>query len=161
MLQELKKFILGFPDNFGFEYNDEVFLQGLKFSCQESYPWKNRKQRRKFFDRLYAQETADSYQKILEWTTVFHHEKTHICYSKGLILRLSSLMMISSGLILIVLQLALPSIVFAGIGILMLVGDAWFSRRGSKNHESLIMMTVLLNMLSDQALEEEELRKAS
>jgi hypothetical protein len=161
MLQELKKFILGFPDNFGFEFNDDVFLQGLKFSCQENYPWKNSKQRRKFFDRLYANETADSYQKILEWTTVFHHEKTHICYSAGLLLRLSSLMMISSGLILIALHLALPSIVFAGIGILMLVADAWFRRKGSKNHESLIMMTVLLNMLTDQAMEEEELRKAS
>jgi hypothetical protein len=161
MLQELKKFILGFPDNFGFEFTDEVFLQGLKFSCQESYPWKNSKQRRRFFDRLYANETADSYQKILEWTTVYHHEKTHICYSKGLLLRLSSLMMISSGLILIALHLALPSLVFAGIGILMLVADVWFRRRGSKNHESLIMMTVLLNMLTDQALEEEELRKAS
>jgi hypothetical protein len=161
MLQELKKFILGFPDNFGFELNNEVFLQGLKFSCQESYPWKNGKQRRHFFDRLYAHETADSYQKILEWTTVFYHEQTHICYSKGLILRLSSLMMISSGLILIALQLALPSLVFACTGILMLVGDVWFRRRGSKNHETLIMMTILLNMLTDQALEKEELRKAS
>ena len=161
MLQELRKFILGFPDNFGFEFNDKVVLRGLKFSCQENYPWKNRKQRRKFFDRLYANETADSYQKILEWTTVYHYEKTHICYSKGLILRLSSLMMISSGLILIALQRALPSVVFAVVGILMLVGDVWFRRRGLKNHESLIMMTVLLNMLTDQALEKEELKKAS
>lgn len=156
MLHELRKFILGYPDNFGFEFDEEIFLQGLKFSCQEKYPWETKKQMGKYFDKLYEHESSESYQQIIELETRLHYEKVHIFYSRALVLRLSSLVMISAGLILIALQLTLPSIVFAGTGILMLLGDAIFRRKGSKSHESLVMLTMLLKFLIEQVEEKNQ-----
>ena len=121
MLQELRDFISGYPDNFGFQFSEEVFLPGLKFSFKEKYPWKNHRQMKAFFDKLYTLGTPVCYQKIIEWETILQQECTHIYYSRALLLRFSSLIMISAGMILIALQFALPSIVFAGAGIIMLI----------------------------------------
>jgi len=150
MLQELRNFILGYPDNFGFQFDDEVFLQGLKFSHKEKYPWKSRKEMKGFFEKLYAHKSADSYQKIIEWKTILHQEQIHIFHSMALILRLSSLIMISAGLVLIALQFALPSVVFVSTGILMLICDAWLRRRASKSRQSWILITGLLKTLLEQ-----------
>ncbi len=150
MLQELKNLILGYPDNFGFRFDDEVFLKGLKFSFKEKYPWRSRKEMRGFFEKLYAHKSADSYQKIIEWKTVLHQEQTHIFYSLALILRLSSLIMISAGMVLIALQHALPSLVFVFTGIAMLICDVWFRRKASKSRHSLILITGLLKTLMEQ-----------
>ncbi|KPL11848.1 MAG: hypothetical protein AMS23_10990 [Bacteroides sp. SM1_62] len=150
MLQELKNLILGYPDNFGFRFDDEVFLQGLKFSFKEKYPWKSRKEMRGFFEKLYTHKSADSYQKIIEWKTILHQEQTHILYSRALILRLSSLIMISAGLVLIALQHALPSVVFVCTGMIMLICDVWFRRKASKSRKSWILITGLLKTLIEQ-----------
>ena len=150
MLQELKNFISGFPNNFRFQFDDEVFLQGLKFSHREKYPWKSRKEMKGFFEKLYAHKSADSYQKIIEWKTILHQEQIHIFHSMALILRLSSLIMISAGLVLIALQFALPSVLSITTGILMLICNVWFKRRASKSHQSCILITGLLRSLIDQ-----------
>ncbi len=63
MLQELRNFISGYPDNFGFQFDEEVFLQGLKFSRREKYPWKSRKEMKDFFEKLYAHKSATVIKK--------------------------------------------------------------------------------------------------
>ena len=155
MLQELRNFILGYPDNFGFQFDDEVFLQGLKFSHREKYPWKSRKEMKGFFEKLYAHKSADSYQKIIEWKTILHQEQIHIFHSMALILRLSSLIMITAGIVLIALQQALPSLVFVNTGILMLFCDMWFRRKASKSRKSWILITGLLKTLNEQQEKEQ------
>ena len=154
MLQELRDFISGYPDNFGFQFSDEVFLPGLKFSFKEYYPWKNHRQMKDFFNKLWTHETPVSYQKIMEWETVLQQECAHIYYSRALLLRFSSLIMISAGMILIALQFALPSIVFAGTGILMLLFDIWFRRMARRSRQSLILLKGLLNMLIEHYYDE-------
>ncbi len=150
MLHELKNFVSGYPHNFGFQFDDDVFLQGLKFTFKEKYPWRSRREMRGFFEKLYAHKSVDSYQKIIEWKTILHQEQTHIYHSRALILRFSSLIMISAGLVLIALQHALPSLVLAGTGILMLISDIWFRRRASKSRQSWILITGLLKTMIDQ-----------
>jgi hypothetical protein len=150
MLQELRNFISGYPHNFGFQFDDEVFLQGLKFSFKEKYPWKSRKEMRSFFEKLYTHKSTDSYQKILEWKTILHQEQIHIFHSTAFILRLSSLIMISAGLVLIALHQAVPSLVFVNTGIIMLISDVWFRRRASKSRQSWILITGLLKTMIEQ-----------
>jgi hypothetical protein len=150
MLQELRNFITGYPDNFGFQFDEDVFLQGLKFSTREKYPWKSRKEMKDFFEKLYTHKSADSYQKIIEWKTVLHQEQIHIFHSTAFILRLSSLIMISAGLVLIALQHALPSLIFVNAGIVMLIFDIYFRRRASKSRQSWIVITGLLKTLIEQ-----------
>jgi hypothetical protein len=155
MLQELRNFISGFPDNFGFQFDDEVFLQGLKLSFKEKYPWKSRKEMKDFFEKLYTHKSADSYKKIIEWKTIHHQEQTHVFYSLALILRFSSLIMISAGVVLIALQFALPSVVFVCTGIIMLISDAWFRRKASKSRQSWIVITGLLKTMIEQQEQEQ------
>ena len=150
MLQGLRNFISGYPDNFGFQFDDEVFLKGLKFFFKDYYPWKSRREMRGFFEKLYTHKSVDSYQKIIEWKTILHQERTHILYSRALILRLSSLIMITAGLVLIALQFALPSVLFVSTGIIMIMCDVWFRRRASKSHQSWILITGLLKTLIEQ-----------
>lgn len=157
MLQELRNFISGYPDNFGFQFDDEVFLQGLKFSFKEKYPWKSRKEMKDFFQKLYAHKSPDSYIKIIEWKTSLHQEEIHIFHSIGFILRISSLIMISAGIVLISLQQALPSMVFVSTGILMLLCDVWLRRRASKSRKSWVLITGLLKtLLEHQEIKREE-----
>lgn len=157
MPQELRNFISGYPDNFGFQFDDEVFLQGLKFSFKEKYPWKSRKEMKDFFQKLYAHKSPDSYTKIIEWKTILHQEEIHIFHSIGFILRISSLIMISAGIVLIFLQQALPSMVFVSTGILMLLCDVWLRRRASKSRKSWVLITGLLKtLLEHQEIKQEE-----
>ena len=156
MLQELRNFIMGYPDNFGFQLDDEVFLQGLKFSHREKYPWRSRREMKAFFEKLYAHKSADSYQKIIEWKTILHQEQIHIFHSTAFILRLSSLLMITAGMVLIALQQPLPSLVFVNTGILMLICDIWFRRRASKSRKSWILITGLLKTLIEQQEQKQE-----
>lgn len=156
MLQELRNLISGYPDNFGFQFNDEVFLQGLKLSTREKYPWKSRKEMKGFFEKLYTHKSADSYKKIIEWKTILHQEQTHVFHSTAFILRLSSLIMISAGLVLIALQHALPSLVFVNTGILMLICDVWFRRKAFKSRKSWILITGLLETLIEQQEQEQK-----
>ena len=156
MLQELRNLISGYPDNFGFQFDDEVFLQGLKFSTREKYPWKSRKEMKGFFEKLYTHKSADSYIKIIEWKTILHQEQIHIFHSTAFILRISSLIMISAGLVLIALQHALPSLVFVNTGILMLICDIWLRRRASKSRQSWILITGLLRTMIEQQEQKQE-----
>lgn len=156
MLQELRNFISGYPDNFGFQFDDEVFLQGMKFSFKEKYPWKSRKEMKDFFQKLYSHKSADSYKKLIEWKTILHQEQIHIFHSTAFILRLSSLLMISAGMVLIALQQPLPSLVFVNTGILMLICDIWFRRRASKSRKSWILITGLLKTLIEQQEQKQE-----
>jgi hypothetical protein len=156
MLQELRNFVSGYPDNFGFQFDDEVFLQGMKLSFKEKYPWKSRKEMKDFFEKLYAHKSADSYNKIIEWKTILHQEQIHIFHSTAFVLRLSSLLMITAGIVLIALQHALPSLVFVNTGILMLFCDMWFRRRASKSRKSWILITGLLKTLTEQQEKEQE-----
>ena len=156
MLQELKNFISGYPDNFGFQFDDEVFLQGMKLSFKEKYPWKSRKEMKDFFEKLYTHKSADSYIKIIEWKTIRHQEQIHIFHSTAFILRLSSLIMISAGIVLIALQLALPSLVFVNAGILMLICDIWFRRKATKSRKSWILITGLLKTMIEQQEQKQE-----
>ena len=156
MLQELKNFVSGYPDNFGFLFDDEVFLQGMKFSFKEKYPWKSRKEMKDFFEKLYAHKSTDSYNKIIEWKTILHQEQIHIFHSTAFVLRLSSLLMITAGIVLIALQQALPSLAFVNTGILMLFCDMWFRRRASKSRKSWILITGLLKTLTEQQEKEQE-----
>lgn len=156
MLQELKNFISGYPDNFGFQFDDNVFLQGMKFSFKEKYPWKSRMEMKDFFEKLYAHKSTDSYIKIIEWKTILHQEQIHIFHSTAFILRLSSFLMISAGIVLIALQQPLPSLVFVNTGILMLIGDIWFRRRASKSRKSWILITGLLKTLIEQQEQKQE-----
>ena len=156
MLQELRNFISGYPDNFGFQFDDEVFLQGMKFSFKEKYPWRSRKEMKDFFQKLYSHKSADSYKKLIEWKTILHQEQIHIFHSTAFILRLSSLLMISAGMVLIALQQPLPSLVFVNTGILMLICDIWFRRRASKSRKSWILITGLLKTLIEQQEQKQE-----
>jgi hypothetical protein len=156
MLQELRNFISGYPDNFGFQFDDEVFLQGMKLSFKEKYPWKSRKEMKDFFEKLYTHKSADSYKKIIEWKTIRHQEQIHIFHSTAFILRLSSLIMISAGIVLIALQLALPSLVFVNAGILMLICDIWFRRKATKSRKSWILITGLLKTMIEQQEQKQE-----
>ena len=156
MLQELRNFISGYPDNFGFQFDDKVFLQGMKFSFKEKYPWKSRKEMKDFFQKLYSHKSADSYKKLIEWKTILHQEQIHIFHSTAFILRLSSLLMISAGMVLIALQQPLPSLVFVNTGILMLICDIWFRRRASKSRKSWILITGLLKTLIEQQEQKQE-----
>jgi hypothetical protein len=150
MLQELRNLISGYPDNFGFQFDDEMFLQGMKFSYKEKYPWKNRKEMKDFFEKLYAHKSAESYEKIIEWKTILHQEQIHILHSTAFVLRFSSLLMITVGIVLISLQLAVPSLVFVNTGILMLFCDLWFRKRASKSRKSWVMITGLLKTMIEQ-----------
>jgi hypothetical protein len=150
MLHELKNFISGYPHNFGFQFDDDVFLQGLKLSFKEKYPWRSRREMRGFFEKLYAHKSVDSYQKIIEWKTVLHQEQAHIYYSMAVLLRFSSLIMISAGLVLIALEHALPSVAFVSTGIMMLVCDVVFRKRASKSRQSWILITGLLKTMIEQ-----------
>jgi len=161
MLQELRNFITGFPDNFGFQFDDEVFLQGLKFSYKEKYPWKSRKEMKDFFEKLYAHKSAESYMKIIEWKTILHQEQTHIFHSTAFILRFSSLFVISAGIVLIALQHSLPSLVFVNAGILMLFCDMWFRRRASKSRKSWILITGLIKTMIEQQEQKEKQEEAA
>lgn len=156
MLQELKNLLSGYPDNFGFQFDDETFLQGMKFSYKEKYPWKNRKEMKDFFEKLYAHKSADSYEKIIEWKTILHQEQIHIFHSTAFILRFSSLLMITAGIVLISLQLAVPSLVFVNTGILMLFCDLWFRKRASKSRNSWVMITGLLKTMIEQQGQDKE-----
>lgn len=156
MLQELRNFISGYPDNFGFQFDDNVFLQGMKFSFKEKYPWKSRKEMKDFFQKLYSHKSADSYKKLIEWKTILHQEQIHIFHSTAFILRLSSLLMITAGMVLIALQQPLPSLVFVNTGILMLICDIWFRRRASKSRKSWILITGLLKTLIEQQEQKQE-----
>ena len=150
MLQELRKFITGYPDKIGFQFNDEVFLQGLKLSFKEKYPWKSRREMRGFFEKLYTHKSVNSYQKIVEWKTIMHQEQAHIYYSWSVILRSSFLIMISACLVLFALQKPLLSDVLLGTGITMLISDVWCSRMAAKSRESWIMITGLLKTMLEQ-----------
>jgi hypothetical protein len=156
MLQKLRKFITGYPDKIGFQFNDEVFLQGLKFSLKEKYPWKSRREMRGFFEKLYTHKTVDSYQKIVEWKTVKHQEQSHIYYSWAVILRSSSLIMFSACLVLFALQQPLLSNVLLVSGIIVLISDVLLSRMAAKSRESWIMITGLLKTMLEQQDQEHE-----
>jgi len=52
MLEELINFVKSYPDNFGFDLDDDVFVSGLKFSYTEKYPWKNKKECGRFYNSL-------------------------------------------------------------------------------------------------------------
>jgi hypothetical protein len=150
MLSELRNFIKGYPDNFGFHFDEGIVLWGLKFSCKEKYPWKNRREMKDFFEKLYAHKSSECFQKIIDWKTILHQERIHILYSMALILRLSSLIMITAGLVLIALQLLLPSVILACSGILMLILDLLFRRMASRSHQSWLMITGLLKILIEK-----------
>ena len=150
MIQELRNLLSGYPDNFGFQFDDEIFLQGMKFSYKEKYPWKNRKDMKDFFEKLYAHKSAESYEKIIEWKTILHQEQIHILHSTAFVLRLSSLLMITAGIVLISLQLAVPSLIFVNTGILMLFCDLWFRKRAAKSRKSWVMITGLLKTMIEQ-----------
>jgi hypothetical protein len=150
MLQELRNFFSGYPEDFGFQIDEEVFLQGLKFSRREKYPWRSRKDMKDFFEKLYTHKSADSYQKIIEWKTILHQEQIHVLHSWAFLLRFSSMLMISACLVLFALQHPLSSEVVLGTGILMLISDAWLRRKASKYRQSWIEITGLLNTMIKQ-----------
>jgi len=161
MLQELRNFLSGYPDNFGFQFDDEVFLQGMKFSYKEKYPWKSRKEMKDFFEKLYAHKSADSYQKIIEWKTILHQEQIHILHSKAFILRFTSLIMITAGIVLISVQMPIPSLVSVNTGILMLICDIWFRKRASKSRKSWILITGLLKTMIEQQDKDQDQEEAA
>jgi hypothetical protein len=147
MLQTLRNFISGHPDKIGFSFDEDVFLEGLKFSFKEEYPWKNRKKMRGFFEKLYAHKSVNSYQKIIEWKTIRQQERTHILYSWALILGLLSILLISGGLALMVLGHVLPAMILSGAGIGMLATDFLLRRTASSSQRSWKLITGLLKTL--------------
>jgi hypothetical protein len=58
--------------------------------------------------------------------------------------------MICAGLILLALQLILPTIIVAVAGILMLICDRWFRKIARKSDESLRSLIELLQIKIDQ-----------
>ena len=147
MLQELRNLVSGYPDDFGFQIDEEVFLPGLKFSRRERYPWRSRKEMKDFFEKLYTHKSADSYQKIIEWKTVLHQEQIHVLHSWAFLLRFSSLLMISACLVLYALQHSLYSHLVLGSCILVLIFDVWLRRRASRSRQSWIEITGLLDTM--------------
>jgi len=139
-----------YPNKIGFQFNDEVYLQGLKLTFKEKYPWRSRREMRGFFEKLYTHKSVDSYQKIVEWKTIMHQEQAHIFYSWAVILRISFLIMISACLILFAMQQPLLSELLLGTSIIMLILDVWFWRKASKSRESWIMITGLLKTMIRQ-----------
>ena len=105
---------------------------------------------RGFFEKLYTHKSVDSYQKIVEWKTIMHQEQAHIYYSWAVILRSSSLIMISACLVLFALQQPLLSNVLLGTSILMIISDVWSSRMAAKSRESWRMITGLLKTMLEQ-----------
>ncbi len=155
MVQAFRKFIPGYPDGFGFRFNEEVFLRGLKLSGREKYPWKSGSERKKFFEKLYVHKSADSYQKIVEWKTVWHQERTHISYSWALILRVLSLMMISACLVLFLAGQPLISDILLGSGIVLLITDVALRRRASNSSHSWRVITDLLKTMLEQEVQKQ------
>ena len=156
MLRVLKKFIPGHPDGFGFRFTQEVFLQGMKLSGREKYPWKSNSEMKKFFEQLYMHKSADSYQKIIEWKTVWHQERTHISYSWALVLRVLSILMMAACAVLFLAGQTLISEILLGSGILMLIAGVALRRRASNSSHSWGVITDLLKTLIKQQVQHQE-----
>ena len=150
MLQEIIKLIPGYPQKFGYSFSNEVFLDGLKFKFTEEYPWKSRRERNGFFEKLYIHKSADSYHKIIEWKTALHQEQAHIRYSWGLLLRFLSLLMIISCLVFFFLHHPLLSDILLGNGIVLLLIGVWLSLMASKARQSWVVVMELLKTLIEQ-----------
>jgi hypothetical protein len=150
MLQEIKSIIPGYPDKFGYNFSDEVYLHGLKFTFKEKYPWKNRGEMKGFFEKLYTHKSADSYQKIIEWKTAFHQEQAHIYHSWALMLRFLSVLMFSSCLVLYILRYPVLSDILLITGIGLLVTDMWLSRMAAKCRHSWVLIIGLLKTMLAQ-----------
>jgi len=103
-----------------------------------------------FFEKLYAHKSADSYQKILEWKTILHEEQIHVLHSWAFLLRFSSMLMISAGVVLIALQHPLTSELVFGTGILVLIFDVLLRRRATRSRRSWIEITGLLSTMIKQ-----------
>ena len=156
MLQVFRKLIPGFPYGFGFRFNEEVFLPGIKLSGREKYPWNSSGEMKKFFEQLYMHKSADSYQKIIEWKTVWHQERTHISYSWALILRVLSLLMIAASPVLFLVGQTLISEILLGGGVLLLITGLVLRRRASNSSHSWGVITDLLKNLIEQPVHHQE-----
>jgi hypothetical protein len=157
MIQVFRKLIPGHPDGFGFRFNEEVFLPGMKLSGREKYPWKNSGEMKKFFEQLYMHKSADSYQKIIEWKTVLHQERTHVSYSWALILRVLSLLMIPASGVLFLFGQPLIAEILLGSGFVLLIAHVALRRRASTSSHSWSVITDLLKtLIAQQAMKQEK-----
>lgn len=157
MLQVFRKIVPGYPEGFGFRFNEGIFLPGMKLSGREKYPWKSSAEMKKFFEQLYMHKSADSYQKIIEWKTVLHQERTHISYSWALILRVLSMLMIAACGVLFLIGLPLISKILLGSGFVLLITDVALRRRASNSSHSWSVITDLLKtLIEQQALKQEK-----
>jgi hypothetical protein len=140
----------GISETIGFRFSDEVFLHGLKFISRERYPWKGRSGMKGFFEKLYNHKSVDSYQKIIEWKTALHQEKSQIYHSWALVLRFLSFVLLTSCLVLFLLEHPVLSDVLLITGIILLAFDMFLSRMAAKSRHSWVLITDLLRDLIDQ-----------